>query len=154
MNGNRKRGFVKCSGARLIFVVCAMLAIPFSALADVAYDAERRFQEVLSLWSDGRYEDLWECGTDSSKAGVSREDFVWTMKRSPRMPDVGWLREKSVTATVKKPTRVSIQAEINFIINGEDRLETRVFQMTYEDDEWRILLSEFVRLARPLEYGY
>lgn len=154
INGERKRCFVRRARARLTLVVFALMAIPFSVMADVAYDAERRFNEALELWSEGRYEDLWDCGTDSSKSEVSREDFAWTMGRSPRMPDVGWLREKSVTATVKKPTRVSIQAEINFIINGEDRLETRVFQLTHEDDEWRITLSEFVRLARPLEYGY
>jgi hypothetical protein len=146
--------FVRPLRARLLFILFASLVMPCPVAADVAYDGERRFEEALELWSEGRYEDLWECGTDSSKALISREDFVWTMKQSPRMPDVGWMREKSLTTTVKKPTRVIVQAEIRFIVNGQDKLETRVFQLIYEDDEWRIDLSEFVQLARPLVYGY
>ncbi len=139
---------------RLIFIAVSLLLVPFTVMADVEYDAESRLEEVMNLWSEGRYEELWDCGTNGTKAGVSREDFVWLMKRSPRVPDVGWMREKSITAVSVKPTRVLLQAEIGFIINGQDKRETRVFQMVYEDDEWRIMLDEFAGLARPLVYGY
>jgi hypothetical protein len=118
------------------------------------YEAQRSFEEMMDLWSNGKYEELWESGTDSSKARIWREDFVTIMNRSPRVPDVGWMRERSISVTMKSPSSALVRAEIGFIIDGQDTQETRVFQLFREGEEWRISLDEFVNLARPLEYGY
>ena len=108
----------------------------------------------MDLWGQGRFEDLWEKGSNASKMTLSEEDFIGLMKRSPRTPDVGWMREKYVTSIAKDGSHILIQARIGFLINGNDKTETRVFRMVKEDGEWRIMLGEIINLAKPLEYGY
>jgi hypothetical protein len=141
-------------GRCLVLVGAVILFSCVAAVAETEYDVQQKFEEMMDLWSNQKYEELWEGGTEASRESISQEDFVTVMKRSHRIPDVGWLREREISVSMKNPSSATVKARIGFIINGQDTPETRLFQLVKEDEEWKILLTELVGLAKPLEYGY
>jgi hypothetical protein len=140
---------------RIIFLLAVLLIIPTSLLgADltpeerlrIGSSAEAALKEVISLWKDGKYEELYEYGYRTNQVSLSKEDFIKRMKNKPWELSTAWEAIRDVGADVVSPRSVYVRARLGFRkkTGGETRFVTETFQMTMEGDRWRTGLYKII----------
>ncbi|HYA92095.1 MAG TPA: hypothetical protein VEK32_11430 [Thermodesulfobacteriota bacterium] len=140
---------------RMIFLLAVLLIIPISLLgADLTPEERRRIgssaeaalKEVISLWKDGKYEELYEYGYRTNQVSLSKENFIRRMKN--KFWELSTAREaiRDVEADVVSSRSVYVRAKLEFRrkTGGETRFVTETFQMTMEGDRWRTGLYKII----------
>jgi hypothetical protein len=130
---------------------CLLTALPLwgkQAVADaeaIRNEATRGFEEILELWRDGRYDDLYGRTLISGKD--TKEAFTRTMSSGRLKPSCCWERVQEVGVSVRTPVNVVIRAKLG--LEGSEGMEykTKSFKLAKEDGIWRIAQSELVSLA-------
>lgn len=140
---------------KIIFLSAVLLIIPTSLLgADLTPEERRRIgssaeaalKEVISLWKDGKYEELYEYGYRTNQVSLSKENFIRRMKN--KSWELSTAREaiRDVEADVVSSRSVYVRAKLEFRrkTGDETRFVTETFQMTMEGDRWRTGLYKII----------
>ncbi len=140
---------------KIIFLLAILLIIPTSLLSTDLTPEERRrigssaqeaLKEVISLWKDGKYEELYEYGYRTNQVSLSKENFIRRMKNKPWELSTAWEAVRDVEADVVSPRSVYVRAKLGFRkkTGDETRFVTETFQMTMEGDRWRTGLYKII----------
>ena len=132
-----------------------LLVIPTSLLsADlppgekrrIGSSAEEALREVISLWKEGKYEELYEYGYRTNQVSLSKENFIRRMKNRSWDLSTAWETIRDVEADVVSPRSVYVRARLGFRrkTGGETKFVTETFQMTMEGDRWRTGLYKII----------
>ena len=132
-----------------------LLVIPTSLLsADltpgekqrIGSSAEEALREVISLWKDSKYEELYEYGYRTNQVSLSKENFIRRMKNRSWELSTAWETIRDVEADVVSPRSVYVRARLGFRrkTGGETKFVTETFQMTMEGDRWRTGLYKII----------
>jgi hypothetical protein len=139
----------------MIFLSAILLVIPPLLLSADLTPAEKRrigssaeeaLREVISLWKDGKYEELYEYGYRTNQVSLSRENFIRRMKNKSWELSTAWETIRDVEADVVSPRSVYLRARLGFRrkTGDETRFVTETFQMTMEGDRWRTGLYKII----------
>jgi hypothetical protein len=140
---------------KIIFLLTILLIIPTLLVsADLTPEERRRIgssarealREVISLWKDGKYEELYEYGYRTNQVSLSKENFIRRMKNKSWELSTAWEAVRDVEADVVSPRSVYVRATLGFRKKTADetRFVTETFQMTMEGDRWRTGLYKII----------
>jgi len=140
---------------KIIFLLTIFLIIPTLLVsADLTPEERRRIgssarealKEVISLWKDGKYEELYEYGYRTNQVSLSKENFIRRMKNKSWELSTAWEAVRDVEADVVSPRSVYVRAKLGFRKKTADetRFVTETFQMTMEGDRWRTGLYKII----------
>ena len=140
---------------KIIFLLTILLIIPTLLVsADLTPEERRRIgssarealKEVISLWKDGKYEELYEYGYRTNQVSLSKENFIRRMKNKSWELSTAWEAVRDVEADVVSPRSVYVRAKLGFRKKTADetRFVTETFQMTMEGDRWRTGLYKII----------
>lgn len=134
-----------------VFILITM-AIPVSARVhrgehrDVQTDAGSGLGEILDLWRNGDYEELWL--RTKSKSGQSKESFVGRLESAGRRPACCWEKLQDVTVTAVDDRKATVQAKVGLEGNGlSTEFVTKRFKMVNENGFWKMSMSDILSLA-------
>lgn len=116
--------------------------------------ARSAFMEMVTLWKDEKYAELYEYGTLRSQQRLSREEFEERMRRAQKRLECCWATVQDVQAIYKSKTEVHIKAKMGYRPSGT--LSTRrrngpqisespsfaheTFYLVYQGGRWRVNL--------------
>lgn len=140
---------------KIIFLLATLLVIPTSLLsadltpgekARIGSSAEEALREVISLWKDGKYEELYEYGYRTNQVSLSKENFIRRMNNKSWKLSTARETIRDVATDVVSPRSVYVRARLEFRrkTGGETRVVTETFQMTMEGDRWRTGLYKII----------
>jgi hypothetical protein len=116
----------------------------------------RDFVQILDLWRDGRYPDLYE-RTSGGKEGVER--FAKRLASAPRKPACCWEKIQDAKVSLKSDNSASVRARLGFegSVSGTEFV-TKSFKLRKEDGFWTIAEIDLFSLAnlgkRRVRYKY
>jgi hypothetical protein len=112
----------------------------------IGSNAEDALMEIISLWKDGKYEDLYEYGHRTDHVGLSKESFIGQMKGKSWELARSWETIRDIEADVASTTLVYVRAKVGFKrkSGGDTRFSTVTFQMILEGDRWRTSLFKIL----------
>lgn len=130
----------------LLLAASSLWARPEIADAEgIRSEAVRGMEEILDLWRDGNYGELYNRTLISGKD--TKESFTRRMAAAPLKPSCCWEKMQEVAVSVKSPTGVVLRARLGLDAPGEMEYKTRSFKLFKEDGVWRIARSEILALA-------
>lgn len=142
-----------------VSVLCAALLAVTPAWGKTSYLSEEQLQaevrrgveEILDLWRDGRYLELYERTTMAGKQ--TRERFAKTVAAAPLRPACCWEKLQEVKISVKGDAVATVRAKLGFEGSGGVDFKTRSFKMVKEEGVWRMSQSEILTLAEAKKKG-
>ena len=105
------------------------------------------FKTIVTLWREELYFELYDLGSESTRARVSKEEFAGRMVRLNWLPE-GELNPEFLKAKFRFRTMVYVAARIRYRdkFNPESEfLKEQTFLLLKERGEWRIDLIKLVR---------
>ncbi len=140
---------------KIILLFTILLVIPASLFSadltpgekrKIGSSAEEALKEVISLWKDGKYEELYEYGYRTNQVSLSKENFIKRMKSKSWELATSWETIREVETDVVSPRSVYVRAKLEFKKKpgGETKFVTETFQMTVEGDRWRTGLYKII----------
>jgi hypothetical protein len=112
---------------------------------EVKAGAERGLGEILELWHNKKFDDLYERTLAGGKQ--TRKAFVGRLAAAPHRPACCWQQMQDVKVTVKNDDNVVIRAKIGLEGVGDAEYRTGSFKLRKEDGIWRISRSDILSLA-------
>ena len=138
----------------LVFTLMLSLTSVFPALAKAPYmsseelqaESQRGLEEILDLWRDGRFEELYARTMASGRS--SKEQFAKKLSSASRKPACCWEKMQEVRVSVKNDSTVTLRAKLGFE-SGQTGTDytTRSFKLQKEDGVWCISQSDILSLA-------
>ena len=115
----------------------------------IEYEATEALKTIISLWKDGKFEELYEYGNRAKQTSISKESFVRRMQKKSWGLASSWEAIQNVEGDVVSPRSVYVRAKIGYKrkTGGDTRFVTETFKMSLEGGRWRTDLSKF--LAGP-----
>ena len=116
-------------------------------LSDVALQAEARqgFEQILDLWRDGKFGELYERTISSGKE--TKERFVARLAGATLKPACCWEKMQDVRVSAKKENAVMVRAKVGLEGGGGTEYKTRSFKLVKEDGVWKISQSDILALS-------
>jgi len=124
------------------------------------YRPDTAFKEIVADWKDGRFEELYERGSQNSRAFISRQEFVHLMQNSNVRLQCCWATVQNVKWASSTPSGAYVSAMLgyqNFSKKGKGESETGsgrltatsifkddTFQLVREEGLWKINLSDIL----------
>jgi len=110
----------------------------------IELDVADTFKNIISLWKDKRFDDLYDCGDRKSHTGMAREDFRKRMEGKGRELATSWETVRDIQVDVKNATLAYVTARIGYRPKqgGETRIRTETYEMKFETGTWRINLTK------------
>ena len=105
------------------------------------------FRTIVTLWREELYFELYDMGSESTRARVSKEEFAGRMVRLNWVPE-GELNPEFLKAKFRFRTMVYVAARIRYRdkFNPEmEFLKEQTFLLLKERGKWRIDLIKLVR---------
>ena len=138
---------------KMVLTVALMASFVSSAqgkhryLPDGELQAEARkgFEQILDLWRDGKYGELYERTTGNGKE--TRERFAAKLADAPLKPACCWEKMQDVAVSVKQVDVVTIRARIGLEGGMETEYRTRSFKLVKEDGVWKASRSDLLALS-------
>ncbi len=138
---------------QLVVVLFLILtALPVSAKAhrgeirDVQTDAGSGLGEILELWRNGNYDELWR--RTASTGRHSKESFIGRLEAAGRRPACCWEKLQDITVTAADDRKATVQAKVGLEGNGiSTEFVTKRFKMVNEDGLWKLSMSDVLSLA-------
>ncbi len=108
--------------------------------------AEEAFKEIIDLWKNGKFEDLYEYGNRTSRLSLSKERFVHQMKNKYWGLASSWETVRNVESDVHSLTSAYVRAKIGFRpkTGGDPKFVTETFDMMLDGGKWRTGLSKIL----------
>ncbi len=109
-------------------------------------DAADALKTIVSLWKDGKYEALYEYGTDASKRSTPKEKFVQKMKKTRGLAS-SWETLRDLDAKFQNPKLVYVTAKIGHRSKsgGNVNVLTETYPMKLEGGLWKTDLSKLLK---------
>ena len=116
-------------------------------LSDVALQAEARqgFEQILDLWRDGKFGELYERTISSGKE--TKEHFVARLAGAPLKPACCWEKMQDVRVSARKENAVTLRAKVGLEGGGGTEYKTRSYKLVKEDGVWKISQSDILALS-------
>jgi hypothetical protein len=129
-----------------------MVTLPVSAKVrhaesrDIQNDPGSGFGEILDLWRNGNYDELWHRTTSTGRQ--SKESFIRRIESAGRRPACCWEKLQDVTVTARDDRKATVQAKVGLEgIDGSTEFVTKRFKMVNEDGLWKMSMSDVLSLA-------
>ena len=110
----------------------------------VEIDVQRGMEEILTLWRDGRYEELYQ---RTSGGKMTREAFVKRFAGASLKPTCCWDKLQEVRVTVQTASRATLYGTVGLESTVGSETKTKSFKMSRESGVWLINQNELVSLA-------
>jgi hypothetical protein len=153
----RRRAGLLLAGRRLAGLLLAglLLGSAGAARADPGPQEQHKteaqaveaFRRIMTLWREEVYFELYDQGTQSSKARITREEFAQRMVQLEWLPE-GEINPRFLKAEYRFRTQVYIQARIpyrNKFNVGEPFAKDQTVLLLQEDGQWHLDLVQLVR---------
>lgn len=116
-------------------------------LPDEALQAEARqgFEQLLDLWRDGKFGELYERTISSGKE--TKEHFVARLANAPIKPACCWEKMQDVKISARKENAVTVRAKVGLQGVTGTEYKTRSFKLVKEDGVWKISQKDILALA-------
>lgn len=112
---------------------------------DAAGSARAAFEEILDLWREGRYDELYERTQRSGK--TAQEDFAARLDNGTYKPACCWQKLQDVTVHVENNDFAVIRAKIGLEGGSDISYKTRSWKLVREGAVWRISQSDLFALS-------
>ena len=114
--------------------------------AENGMQPQQGLEEILNLWRDGRFEELYDHTTQSGK--TTREAFLKKMADASRRPASSWEKMQEVNVTMNGDDSAMVHAKLGFEggINGTE-FSTRSYRLVREGGVWKISQADIYALA-------
>jgi Domain of unknown function (DUF4124) len=102
---------------------------------------------VLSLWKDGKYNELYDHGDQKSRRAISREDFEHRMRKKGIELASSWETLRDIQVDVESATLAYATVKIGFKPKrgGETIFRTETYRLPFEKGMWRISLQKILQ---------
>jgi hypothetical protein len=102
---------------------------------------------VLSLWKDGKYNELYDHGDQKSRRAISREDFEHRMRKKGIELASSWETLRDIQVDVESATLAYAKVKIGFKPKrgGETIFRTETYRLPFEKGMWRISLQKILQ---------
>lgn len=107
-------------------------------------EVRQGFEQILDLWRDGRYEELYE---RTSGGRMTREAFSRHFADAALKPNCCWDKLQEVTVTVHTGSRATLHGTVGLESAVGSETKTKTFKLTKERGVWRVSQSELTSLA-------
>jgi hypothetical protein len=105
----------------------------------------RDFEQILDLWRDGRYSDLY-ARTTGGKEG--KERFAKTLASAPLKPACCWQKMQEARVSLKNDRAATVHARLGFDGNvSGTEFVTKGVKLKREDNVWVISQKDLFTLA-------
>lgn len=129
-----------------LFAVCSALGKTlYMPAEELKAEAERGFGEILDLWRDGKYDELYERTQAGGKQ--HKEGFAGWLSAAPFRPACCWEKLQEVRVSVKNDDTAAIRAKVGLEGGGGTEFRTRSFKLVKEDGVWRISQADILSLS-------
>jgi hypothetical protein len=118
---------------------------PYQGDAELKSEAERGFAEILDLWRDGRYDELYERTLAGGKQ--TKEGFIGRMSSASLRPVCCWEKLQEVRITLKNDESVVLRAKVGLEGSVGNSFKTRDYKLVKEDGIWRIAQADLLSLS-------
>lgn len=108
-------------------------------------EARKGFEQILDLWRDGKYGELYDRTTGSGKE--SRERFAVRLADAPLKPACCWEKMQDVTVSAKHVDVVTIRARIGLEGGMGSEYKTRSFKLVREEGVWKVSRADILALS-------
>jgi len=114
----------------------------------VKAEAEQGFIDILSLWRDRHYEQLYNRVIPDSR--YTRDNFVELMEYTSRRPACCWEQLQELTARYTDERHVTITARLGLEAEGiGTRFVTSSFYLVKEEGVWKLPARDIITLSEP-----
>lgn len=118
---------------------------PYLTEGEEKAEARQGFEEILDLWREGKYGELYERTVPTGKQ--TKEGFAKKLAAAPLRPVCCWEKMQEVKVTVHDESRVTVRAKVGFEGGGATEFKTKSFRLEKNDTVWRIAQGEILSLA-------
>ena len=129
--------------------------------AEVVASAKAALMEMVTLWHDERYGELYDYGTLHSQQKLSREEFEKRMRRAKKRLECCWATIQEVNGVYQSASEVHLKAKMGYrppdVINlprkgsvhvsEETVFEHETFYLIYQNDRWHINLFQILKMS-------
>lgn len=113
--------------------------------AEAASAAKASLEQILDLWREGRYDDLYERTQRSGK--TAKEDFGRKLEDGTYKPACCWQKLQDVSVHLENDAFAVVRAKIGLEGGSDITFKTRSYKLVKEGDVWRISQSDLFSLA-------
>jgi hypothetical protein len=110
-------------------------------------DVVESVKTILSLWKDGKYDELYDRGDQKSRRAVRREDFEHRMRKKAIGLASSWETLRDIQIDVESATLAYATVKIGFKPKrgGETIFRTETYRLPFEKGMWRISLQKILQ---------
>lgn len=120
--------------------------VPGSSNNNIEDEAKRGLEEILDIWRDGKYDDLYERTFNNGKH--TKEAFINKLKSASHKPACCGEKIQDVRVTVKNSDSVAIKAKLGLEAPGTGtEFSTKPYKLVKEDGVWKMSMSDILSLA-------
>jgi len=104
-------------------------------------------KRILSLWKDGKYNELYDHGDQKSRRAIGREDFEHRMKKKGIELASSWETLRDIQVDVESATLAYATVKIGFKPKrgGETIFRTETYRLLFEKGMWKISLQKILQ---------
>lgn len=102
---------------------------------------------ILSLWKDGKYNELYDHGDQKSRRAIRREDFEHRMRKKGIGLASSWETLRDIQVDVESATLAYATVKIGFKPKGggETIFRTETYRLSFEKGMWKISLQKILQ---------
>jgi len=109
-------------------------------------DVIESVKTILSLWKDGKYNELYNHGDQKSQRAIRREDFEHRMRKKGVGLASSWETLRDIQVDVESATLAYATVRIGLkpTRGGETKFRTETYRMSFENRIWKINLTKIL----------
>jgi hypothetical protein len=109
-------------------------------------DVIESVKTILSLWKDGKYVALYDCGDQKSRMAINKEEFEHRMTKKGIGLASSWETLRDIKVDVKSATLAYATVKIGYkpTKGGETKFRTEIYRMSFEKGMWKINLTKIL----------
>ncbi len=108
---------------------------------------QQGLEEILDLWRDGRYEELYARTTPSGR--TTKEAFLEKIAAAPRRPAASWEKMQEVSVSMGSADAAAVHAKLGFEGElGRTEFSTRSYRLVREEGVWKMSQADIFALAK------
>lgn len=110
-------------------------------------DVIESVKTILSLWKDGKYNELYDRGDQKSRRAIRREDFEHRMRKKGIGLASSWETLRDIQVDVESATLAYATVRIGFKPKkgGETIFRTETYRLSFEKGTWKIGLQKILQ---------
>ena len=110
-------------------------------------DVVESVKTILSLWKDGKYNELYDHGDQKSRRAINREDFEYRMRKKGIGLASSWETLRDIQVDVESADLAYATVRIGFKPKrgGETIFRTETYRLPFEKGMWKISLQKILQ---------